>query len=65
MSFPSAQTPHKAETAETVENFSHIALFGTGWSASQRVAHVLSIIMETDADGGSSDKIDVSGCQEP
>ena len=61
--FPSAQTPHNSETAETVEKVSHIALFGTGCSTSQRVAHVLSTIMETDADGGSIDKMDVSGCQ--
>jgi len=42
-----------------------VHLFGIGCSTSYRVAHVLSIIMETEADGGSIDKIDVSGCQEP
>jgi len=65
MCFPSAQTPHNAETAETVENFSYISLFEIGCSTSQRIAHVLCIIMETDVDGGSIDKIDASGCQEP
>ena len=38
-----------------VEHFSHIALFGIGCSTFQRVAHVLSIILENDADRGSID----------